>query len=499
MKNQVQLITYVDRLGNGDLKGLNKLLTGPLGGLFGCVHLLPFYHPIDGADTGFDPIDHCEVDRRLGDWDDIKCIAAHTDIMADLIVNHISTKSREFKDYVAKGEKSGFAEFFLSYDRVFPGGGSGAELSAIYRPRPQLPFSLKILGDKSKQLLWTTFTPEQVDIDIESRKGRRYLREAMRRLSANGIKILRLDAVGYAVKRRGTSCFMLPETFDLISNLAEEAKKEGMEVLVEVHSHYSMQIELAKRVDWVYDFALPPLVLHTLFSGNTRAIKNWFSICPGNSISVLDTHDGIGVIDVDASGDDRNKAGLLSPIELEIMVETIHENSGGVSCEATGVGRYNLDYYQINCTYYDALGGIDHDYLLARLIQFIGPGIPQVYYVGLMAGRNDAPAFKRTGSGREVNRGRYTLEDIRQQLTKPVVNALMCMIRFRNTHPAFEGNFSVEDSSDRELVLRRTLAQHWIELCIDMAAKKFRLAFSLNDNLVEIESFDALCEVNGID
>ncbi len=499
MKNHVQLIAYVDRFGKGDLRSFNELLTGTLEGLFGCVHLLPFFYPVDGTDTGFDPIDHTAIDGRLGDWEDIREIAAHTDVIADLIVNHISTESREFKDYLAKGDASEFAELFVTYDDVFPGGASGAEILEIYRARPLLPFSPKTLRDNSKRLLWTTFTSEQVDINIQSESGRRYVSAIVQTLSSNGVRALRLDAVGYTVKKRGTSCFMLPETIDLISALVKEAKTHRMEVLVEVHSHYATQIELARHVDWVYDFALPPLILHTLFTGSTKAIRKWFSICPHNCISVLDTHDGIGVIDVAAGPHESGQAGLLRSPELAELVDTIHNNSGGVSRRATGAGNSNLDIYQVNCTYYDALGRKDEDYLLARLIQFLGPGIPQIYYVGLMAGENDLAAFQRTGSGREVNRGRYTLEDIRQQMRRPVVKALMGMIQFRNSHPAFAGRFRVEDSSDRELAVRREQAQHWIELRIDMSMKCFLLAFSSRDGNVEIDSFDRFLDAAQIE
>ena len=192
-------------------------------------------------------------------------------------------------------------------------------------------------------------------------------------------------------------------------------------------------------------------------------------------------HDGIGVIDVAAATDESGRSGLLSPEEVEELVETIHLNSGGVSREATGDGKSNLDIYQINCTYYDALGRKDNDYLLARLIQFLGPGIPQIYYVGLMAGKNDTAAFRRTGSGREVNRGRYTPDEIRRQMEKPTIAALVGMIRFRNTHPAFGGQFELGDSSDRALAIRRLHAQHWIEFRVDMSKKEFTLAFSSHD------------------
>ena len=490
MKDHVQLIAYVDRFGDGDLRNFNELLTSTFEGLFGGVHLLPFFHPIDGADSGFDPIDHTAIDGRLGDWGDIRAIAAHTDLMADLIVNHISTESGEFKDYLAKGDESEFAELFVSYDDVFPGGASGTEILEIYRAKPLLPFSPKLLRDNSRRLLWTTFTPEQVDIDIRCEIGRRYVSNILRTFSSNGVRALRLDAAGYTVKRRGTSCFMLPETKDLISSLAQEANTHGMEVLVEVHSHYSTQIELARHVDRVYDFALPPLILHTLFTGSTKALRKWFSVCPLNCISVLDTHDGIGVIDVAAGLNESEKPGLLTSPELAELIETIHSNSAGVSREATGAGKSNLDIYQVNCTYYDALGRKDVDYLLARLIQLLGPGIPQIYYVGLMAGENDLPAFRRTGSGREVNRGRYALDDIRQRMGMRVVKAMIGMIRFRNSHPAFGGRFRVKDSDDRTLLIQRDHAHHWIELRIDVSTKKFLLAFSSPRGTVEIDSFD---------
>src|SRR5689334_22345681 len=140
MKNQVQLIAYADRLG-GTLHGLRELLRGPLAGVFGGVHLLPFFHPIDGSDAGFDPIDHTEVDQRLGTWDDVKEIAREVDVMADVIVNHISSRSPQFLDFSTKGVRSAYAGMFLTLDGVFPNGATERDLLAIYRPRPGLPLS----------------------------------------------------------------------------------------------------------------------------------------------------------------------------------------------------------------------------------------------------------------------------------------------------------------------------------------------------------------------
>ena len=478
MENKVQLIAYVDRFGAGTLRDLDRLLTRELQGLFAGVHLLPFFYPFDGADTGFDPIDHLRVDERLGNWDDVLAISRHTNVMADLIVNHISSSSPQFQDYLLGGDESEHADLFVSYDKVFPGGATSTDILSIYRPRPQLPFSIKTLKDGSKRLLWTTFTSGQIDIDLGTARGRRYLRNILETFAVSGVSVVRLDAVGYSVKRRGTNCFMLPETFELIKDISDEAHEFGMEVLVEIHSHYRKQIEIAKVSDWVYDFALPPLVLHSLFAGSSRAIKEWFSICPANCISVLDTHDGIGVTDVAADAQDPSLSGLLSPLEIARLVEAIHRNSNGSSRSATGDGKCNLDSYQVNCTYFDALGGIENDYLLARLIQLFAPGIPQVYYIGLLAGKNDMTEFRKTGSGRDVNRHNFDLAEIRQDLKKPVVSKMLDHIRFRNSHPAFDGKFVLKDSLDKELILRRENAHHWAELYVDLASKEFAVSCS---------------------
>ena len=478
LKNKVQLIAYVDCFGAGTLRDLDSLLTRELQGLFAGVHLLPFFHAFDGVDTGFDPIDHLRVDERLGNWDDVRAISHHTNVVADLIVNHISSSSPQFQDYMIGGDESEHGELFVSYDRVFPGGATSKDILSIYRPRPQLPFSIKTLKDGSKRLLWTTFTSEQIDIDLETARGRRYLKNILKKFAVSGVSVVRLDAIGYAVKRRGTNCFMLPETFELIRDISDQAHKFGIEVLVEIHSHYSKQIEIARVSDWVYDFALPPLILHSLFAGSSRAIKKWLSICPGNSVTVLDTHDGIGITDVAADAQDPSLGGLLSPTESARLVETIHLNSNGSSRSATGDGKLNLDSYQVNCTYFDALGGIENDYLIARLIQLFAPGIPQVYYVGLLAGENDMTEFRRTGSGRDVNRRNFDLSEIRQDLKKPVVSKLLDVIRFRNSHPAFDGKFVLRDSLEKELILRRENAQHWAELHVDLASKEFTVSCS---------------------
>lgn len=474
MKNQVQLITYVDRLA-GTLSGLDALLQGPLQGLFGGVHLLPFFDPIDGADAGFDPIDHAAVDPRLGTWSDVGQLARHTGVMADLIVNHVSINSSQCRDFLAHGAASPWAGLLLTRERVFPHGATEDELKAIYRPRPGLPFSPVTLGDGTRVNLWTTFTPEQIDIDLTHPLGRDYIDNILRTFAANGVRMVRLDAVGYAIKQAGTSCFMLPQTFDYIRELTERVHELGMEVLVEIHSHYRKQIDIARQVDWVYDFALPPLVLHAFRFRTAQPLKHWLRVRPVNALTVLDTHDGIGIIDIGADGD---AAGLVPAAELDQLVESIHANSSGQSRLATGAAASNLDLYQVNCTYYDALGRDDRKYLLARALQFFVPGIPQVYYVGLLAGRNDMELLAHSKVGRDINRHHYSRAELLAALRRPLVAKLCELIHLRNRHPAFNGRFSQPVCGDSELVLRWELDMEYAELRIDFVADTQQLRYT---------------------
>ena len=449
MAAPVELIAYASRLG-GDLGHLREIMAGPLAGLFGGIHVLPFYTPFDGADAGFDPQDHTTVDPRLGSWDDIAALAHDGySVMADVIVNHVSATSPQFLDWLAKGKESAYDGMFLTLGSAFPGGAREEDLLRLYRPRPGLPFTPYTLADGSKRLVWTTFTPQQVDIDVRNELTRDYLRHVLDQLAAAGVSQVRLDAVGYAVKTPGLSSFMTPETFRFIDEITGWCHQRGLSVLVEVHSYYQHQVQIAQQVDRVYDFALPPLVLHALTAGDPQPLLAWMKVRPGNAVTVLDTHDGIGVIDVGADGRDPSRAGLLTPAQIDRLVATIHHNSGGTSRLATGAAASNVDLYQVNCTFYDALGADDQRYLLARALQFWAPGTPQVYYVGLLAGRNDMELLRGSGVGRDVNRHHYTAAEVTGELRRPVVQALLGLIRFRNSHPAFDGTFQVTASGAR--------------------------------------------------
>ncbi len=483
MTNKIQLITYVDRLGAKNLTEVKDLVDNQLKGLFGGVHILPFYYPIDGEDAGFDPINHQQVDPRLGNWEDLKSLSETVDIMADLIVNHVSAQSAEFKDYLQKGQASEYAPMFLSFDSVFPDGAKEADILAIYRPRPSLPFTNFKFGDGSNKLIWTTFTKNQIDIDVKHEIGQKYLEGILDVFEKGGVKMIRLDAAGYAVKKPGTSCFMIEETFDFIDELSKKAKAKGIEILVEIHSYYKTQIEIAKRTDYVYDFALPVLVLDTLFNKNAQSLKKWLAVSPRNAITVLDTHDGIGIVDV---GAENGKPGLIEDDVLDEIVETIHKNSNGNSLKATGAAASNLDLYQVNCTYFDALGRNEAAYLMARAIQFFVPGIPQVYYVGLFAGENDMELLEKTNVGRDINRHYYSKEEINAHLERPLIQAFKKLMIFRNNHPAFNGEFELLETPKHILHIHWNNQNDKAQLFIDLTSMQMNISFSENGEMSQL-------------
>lgn len=467
MKNQVHLIAYIDRFTGSGITVLNQLFENELNTVFGGVHLLPFFDPIDGADAGFDPIDHTQVDKRLGTWKDISTLSKTTDVMADVIVNHVSAQSPQFTDFLEKGSQSAYADLFLTMSSVFPKGATEEELLTIYRPRPGMPFTTVTLKDRTKRMLWTTFTSNQIDIDVKSKSGKAYLNAILNKFHDSGIKMIRLDAAGYAIKKAGTSCFMIPQTFEFINWFRQEAAKLGIEVLVEIHSYYKKQIEIAKQVDWVYDFALPPLILHAIFNKTGNYLKKWLKISPRNAITVLDTHDGIGVIDIGGSG---GQQGLIPDGDIDALVEQMHKNSKGESKLATGAAASNLDLYQVNCTYYDALGKNDEHYLLARAIQFFAPGVPQIYYIGFLAETNDMHLLEKTKVGRDINRHFFTEKEVKIAMDRPVVKRLIKLIKFRNTHTAFNGDFSIGNTNGANLEL------YWIN---DLERAVLRVDFTI--------------------
>jgi sucrose phosphorylase len=227
-----------------------------------------------------------------------------------------------------------------------------------------------------------------------------------------------------------------------------------------------MQKKIEEKDFYVYDFALPMLMINAIYYGNTRYLKDWMKICPRKQFTTLDTHDGIGVVDV---------KDLLPDEEIERTKEDIYKFGANVKKIYNTATYNNLDIYQVNCSYFSALGNNEAAYLLARAVQFFAPGIPQVYYVGLLAGKNDLKLLEETKVGRNINRHYYTLEEIKQTVGTPIVKKLIELMEFRNTHPAFEGDFELIESDDYKLHMKRTYLEHSVELIADFSTYQFEI------------------------
>ncbi|MEA4907814.1 MAG: sucrose phosphorylase [Anaerolineaceae bacterium] len=452
IKNQVQLITYPDSLG-GDLKSLDAVVEQDLAGICqGGIHILPPF-PSSG-DRGFAPLRYDRIEPRFGDWQDLRRLGERYDLLIDLMVNHISRQSPYFQDFLRKGRRSEYADLFITLDKVWPEGKPPAgDVARIFLRKPDQPFStVAIDRGQTTETVWTTFGSrdwsEQIDLDVRSPQTRQLLSDYLALFRSHNIKIVRLDAVGYVIKKPGTTCFMVePEIFEFIDWAIETAHGLGMEVLPEVHDHYSVQARLAEHGYWVYDFVLPMLVLYTLAEKDSRKLRAYLAHCPRQQFTMLDCHDGIPVQpDVD---------GILDPAESRRVIELCLARGANLNpiLSTSHLDRDGFDAHQVNCTYYSALGCDDDAYLAARAIQFFAPGVPQVYYVGLLAGQNDQAGVLATGEGRAINRHNYSRQEIAHAIQTPVVQRLLRLIRFRNQYPAFGGEFTLAESGARQLAL----------------------------------------------
>lgn len=468
-RNAPHLITYPDSLG-GDIRSLHAVLQDYFADSFGGVHLLPPFP--SSADRGFAPTSYYEIDPGFGRWADIHDLAESFEVTLDLMVNHISRQSKYFVDFRSRKNDSVYRDMFIRYSEFWPEGRPTPEdLEVIYKRKPEDPFTEVHFPDGTRDQVWCTFSPEQIDLDVTAEKTREVLQTSMEVLARHGASILRLDAIAYVTKKLGTRCFFEePEIWEVLDFLRGHAQGLGLTLLPEVHEHHRYQERLAEHEYWTYDFALPMLVLHSLYSGSTWRLKAWLGKAPRRQFSTLDTHDGIGVVDV---------VDLLSEDEISAVREELFSRGGQLKKRYNSPEYGNLDIYQINCSYYSALGEDDEAYLLARAIQCFAPGIPQIYYVGLLAGRNDIELVERTKIGRNINRHDYRLHEIKAALERPVVRRLRRLLEFRAEHPAFavDGGLEIAQTKDEVLRIRRSHEGSLAVLEADLKKRSFRIRY----------------------
>ena len=469
IKNEAMLITYSDSLGK-NMKDLKFVLESYFKEAIGGVHLLPFF-PSTG-DRGFAPSDYTTVDPTLGSWEDVDALGEQYYLMFDFMINHISRESKFFQDFKKNHENSPYKDMFIRVHEFFPPGRPTQEdIDLIYKRKDKAPFQTVHFEDGTTEEVWNTFGEEQIDLDVKKEIVKEFIRETIKDMASHGCSLIRLDAFAYAVKKLDTNDFFVePEIWDLLDEVRAEAAKYQVELLPEIHEHYSIQMKIADHDYFVYDFALPMVVLYSLYSGKSNRLANWLKMSPMKQFTTLDTHDGIGVVDA---------RDLLTDEELDYTSEQLYKVGANVKRVYSSEKYNNLDIYQINSTYYSALGNNDASYLLSRVLQCFAPGIPQIYYVGLLAGENDIELLEATKEGRNINRHYYTLEEIENEVERPVVKQLLSLLRFRNTSKAFdlEGEIEILTPDESTIEIVRTSADQQTKACLvaNLATKEYTI------------------------
>ena len=362
-----QLLTYPDSLG-GSLGSLARLLDGPFDGMFRGVHVLPPFP--SSADRGFAPVTYREIDPKFGTWDDIGDISRRHDVLLDLMINHISRQSPQFQDFLHHGRRSSDADLFITLDKVWPAGvPDPADVARIFLRKPDAPFSTVTIADNGREeRVWTSFGTsdwsEQIDLDVSSSATRALITEWLRSFADRGIRIVRLDAVGYVIKKAGTTCFMVePDIYEFLSWVTNVAASLGLVALPEIHDEYATHERLSARGFWTYDFVLPGLLLETFSSGEPVRLAQHLERSPERQFTTLDCHDGIPVRpDLD---------GILQPFEMQSLADRIRSGGGNVNRILSDSHADGIDVHQLNATYYSALDCDDDRYVAARAIHVV--------------------------------------------------------------------------------------------------------------------------------
>lgn len=460
------LIAYADSMGK-DLGELHKIINKHYRKAVGGIHILPFYP--SSADRGFAPIRYDKVDEKFGSFEDIERLGKDYYLMFDFMVNHISAQSEFYRDFLKNKDASPYKDMFIRFKDFWENGEpTQAQTDLIYKRKPRAPYVEAQFADGSTEKIWCTFCEEQIDLDVSKEVTKRFIADTLKSMCEHGAAIIRLDAFAYAIKKPDTNCFFVePDTWELLYDIENIVSERGCEILPEIHEHYTIPMKIADKGFWIYDFALPVITLHALFNHTGKYLKKWLEMCPMKQFTTLDTHDGIGIVDV---------KDLIPDDEIENVKEQMYARGANVKKIYSSEAYNNLDIYQVNTTYYSALGNNDKAYLLARAIQFFAPGIPQVYYVGLLAGENDIELMERTKNGRDINRHYYTAEDIYKEQDREVVRKLKELMELRNSHAAFglDGSVSVTADGDR-ISITRTCGDSELTLNADLTNYSFTI------------------------
>ena len=406
------LITYADMVsatGKSPLSVLREFCTARLKGAFSAIHILPFYPWT--SDDGFSVVDYREVEESYGSWDDLSRLSEEFELMFDLVLNHCSAKSQWFKDYVS-GVEPGI-NYVMEVDE-------DVDLSAVVRPR-STPLLTTFQTRGGERNVWTTFSADQVDLDWTSPDLLFEFFDIVLLYLSKGCRILRLDAVAFLWKKIGTSCLHLPETHEvikLIRNLLEVVAPEVL-ILTETNVPHEENVSYFGKGDEahaVYQFTLPPLLLHGLLRGTAEHLSSWAkNLSPPpkgcHFLNFTASHDGIGV---------RPLEGILPKKEILGLAEEVRKKGGFVSMRKLEDGSETP--YELNATYYSALSDPDDEdlgelrFLCSQSVAMAMRGIPAVYFHSLYASPNDLDGVKQTGRNRTINRKKWEQVELEKLL-----------------------------------------------------------------------------------
>ncbi|MFL6614693.1 MAG: alpha-amylase family glycosyl hydrolase [Pantoea agglomerans] len=461
-EQDVVLITYADQFREADkptLSTFSRFYQQHLQSTFPLVHLLPFFPW--SSDDGFSVIDYHQVDPLCGDWQDIARLHQETRLMFDFVCNHMSAHSAWFSHFLA--QDPGWDDFFISMPPA-------TDLSAVTRPRTSPLLTPFKMADGDTRFIWTTFSADQIDLNFANPEVLLRMVNVLLDYLKRGADYVRLDAVGYMWKTPGTRCIHLEKTHQLVKLFRAIADQvaPGTVIITETNVPHQDNISYLgnghDEAQMVYQFSLPPLVLHAIHTGSARALRQWASALDLSSndttfFNFLASHDGIGL---------NPARGILSEVEIVALVRDLALEGALVSYKNNPDGTTSP--YEINVTYLDALNREDDDdatrlkrFLLAHAILLVFPGVPAIYIQSILGGRNHYDGVRAAGHNRAINRQKYDLKQIEADLAggnwlrQQVYTRLGQLIQLRRRQPAFhpDNPMTLYESENAVLVLRR--------------------------------------------
>ena len=564
ISNGVMLNVYPDSIGEKFRDSIAMLKMEEFKDVFSLIYVLPTFFNSD-LDRGFSIIDY-DINKELVDEKDLKDLnELQIKLKFDIVLNHLSVASPQFKDMLQHGEKSKFKDFFINWNEFWEGNGTKNE-DGIIIPKPEflnklfmrksgLPILKVRFPDGTEQPYWNTFYQQitynpiaetdfqsiegltemqkqsvvtlvnaaindnqdfaalnfddcapfkseilqiaeqkrsylgQMDVNAASPLVWEFYEETLKKLSGYGCTILRLDAFAYLHKQVGESNFFnKPGTWEYLERIKKIAQQNNLMLLPEIHAEYGLHLhdEVANEGYYIYDFFLPGLTIHTIESQTSSALIRWAKeiIAKGyKTVNMLGCHDGIPVLDL--KGKEVNgvyNKGLLEDAEIESIMNTIMERGGRVKNLYDPSGN-KISYYQINATFFSALGENEQKLLLARAIQMFMPGIPQVWYLDIFSGKNNYEAADNGGSAghKEINRTALSMNDIEEGLKREVVKKQLEIIRLRNTSDAFSGVVEINDLTDDILDIKWTNGASIAHLIANLNNKGFTIKLTENE------------------